>query len=61
MKLIRRLITLLVVGMVCFAVVGNRASKTEEEKDSQKSIAVESTVGIIETIIDCVEERLIED
>lgn len=56
MKLIRRLITLLVVGMVCFAVVGNSASKTKEEKEEQKSIAVDGTVGVIETIIDCVEE-----
>lgn len=55
MKLIRRLITLLVVAMVCFAVVGNRASKSKEEKEAQKATAVDGTVSVLETVIDYIE------
>lgn len=56
MKLIRRLIALLVVAMVCFAVVGNSASKSKEEKEEQKSTAVDGAVGVIESVADFFEE-----
>lgn len=56
MKLIRRLITLLVAAMVCFAVIGNSESKSKDEKEEQKSVAVDNTVSVIEMVIDCIEE-----
>lgn len=56
MKLIRRLIPLLVVAMVCFAVVGNSASKSKEEKEEQKATAVDGTISVLETVIDYIEE-----
>ena len=56
MKLIRRLIALFVVAMVCFAVVGNSSSKSKEEKEEQKSTAVDGAVGVIESVADFFEE-----
>lgn len=55
MKLIRRFLALLVAAMICFSVFGNSANKSEAEKSEQKAAAVESTVNVLEIIIDCLE------
>ena len=56
MKLIKKTIALLVAAMICFAFIGNRAEKSAAEKEQQKNSAVNGTVSVLETVIDCIEE-----
>lgn len=55
MKLIRKILTLVIAGMICFSVFGNSTNKTEADKSERREAAVESTVNVLEVIIDCLE------
>ena len=56
MKLIKKTIVFLVAATICFSVNNKLNDLSESEKEQTKDTVAGSTIAVLETVIECIEE-----